>query len=90
MIVSKGAWNRMDNERKLNLIYFVLGFATGIASNYLNGWIPLGLAVATYLISFALIKRNILEKKKLSWYISNTLFTFLLVWIVTWIFVYNL
>ena len=80
----------MNAERKLALIYFVLGIAMGILSPYLNVMLSVGIGVVLYVISFFIAKKITGENKKFSWYVLNTLLTFVLVWMVTWIFLFNL
>lgn len=80
----------MTAERKLTLIYFVLGIAMGVLSTYLNTMLSVGIGVVLYVISFFIAKKFTGENKKFSWYILNTLLTFVLVWMVTWIFLFNL
>lgn len=80
----------MNAERKLTLIYFVLGIGTGVLSTYLSAMLSVGIGIALYASSFFIVKRLVSEKKKFSWYILNTLLTFILVWLVTWIFLFNL
>ena len=80
----------MNSERKLTLIYFVLGIAMGIISTHFNTIVSIGIGVALYLISSFISKWFVGEKKKFSWFVLNTLLTFVLVWLVTWIFLFNL
>lgn len=80
----------MNAERMLTLMYFVLGLAMGILSNYLDTLLSLGIGIFLYVVSFFAAKTFIGEGKKLSWYILNTLVTFVLVWLITWIFLFNL
>lgn len=79
----------MNVERKLTIIYFVLGVGMGVISKYIDALLSLAIAIAVYAISAFVLRRQG-EGKKLSWYVLNTLLTFVLVWIVTWIFVFNL
>lgn len=80
----------MNAERMLTVIYFVLGITMGILSNYLSTMLSVGIGVVLYIISFFAVKQFVAEKKKFSWYVLNTLLTFVLVWLVTWIFLFNL
>ena len=80
----------MNIERTLTLIYLVLGISIGILSVYLTTMISLVAGAALYIVSFFIIRIFADKKKKFSWYILNTLLTFILVWMVTWIFVFNL
>lgn len=80
----------MNAERTLTLIYFVLGIVMGILSNYLSTTITLIAGVGLYVISLFVTRQFIGEKRKLSLFVLNTLLTFVLIWIVTWIFISNL
>ena len=80
----------MTAERTLTVIYFILGIGMGILSNYADTMLSVGIGVAVYIASFFITKQMVGEKKKLSWYVLNTLLTFVLVWLVTWIFLFNL
>lgn len=80
----------MSAERKLTLIYFVLGVGMGILSAYLDVMLSIGIGAGLYAVSFFVAKRFAGDNKKLSWYVLNTLLTFVLVWLVTWIFLFNL
>ncbi|MBU5537535.1 MAG: hypothetical protein QW818_03475 [Candidatus Aenigmatarchaeota archaeon] len=80
----------MNTERVLTLIYFILGVVMGILSNYLNLIFSLSAGVVLYIISFFITKMFVDRRKKFSWFVLNTLVTFVLIWFVTWIFVFNL
>lgn len=79
----------MDTDRKLTLIYFVLGIAAALASLYVNTLVGIAVAVASYAI-FSIVIRKFIEVKKLSLFITTTAVTFFLVWLVAWILIYNL
>ena len=80
----------MNIERRLALIYSVLGFGMGILSIYFASVISLIIGVGVYIVSFFAVKKFVRDNKKFSWYVLNTLVTFVLVWLVTWIFLFNL
>lgn len=80
----------MNAERMLTLIYFALGIAMGILSNYLSTMLSVGIGAVLYIVSFFVVKQFVGGEKKFSWYVLNTLLTFVLVWLVTWIFLFNL
>ncbi len=79
----------MNTERTLTFIYFTLGIFMGVVSLFLDVSIIVGVAAILYAVSF-FVFRKMARDKKTSWYITNTLVTFILVWLVTWIFIYNL
>lgn len=80
----------MNTERKLTLIYFVLGIVMGLMSTYFDTLISVIIGAGVYAISFFASSLFIGEKKKFSWYMLNTLLTYVLVWLVTWIFLFNM
>ena len=79
----------MDTDRKLTLIYFVLGIAAALATLYVDAIIGIAIAVAVYAI-FSLVIKKFVEVKKLSVFITTTAVTFFLVWLMTWILIYNM
>ncbi|MBI2543398.1 MAG: hypothetical protein HYW24_04395 [Candidatus Aenigmarchaeota archaeon] len=79
----------MESERKLNLIYFVLGLAAGVVSAKLEPSTAVVVAGVVYLTSFLSIRFLVKEKKKFSWLLANTLVTFLLVWAIAWVLISN-
>lgn len=80
----------MNDERKLTFIYFVLGLVVGVLSVNLNVGLSIVIAALVYGTSLLVVKQFVKEKKKLSWYLLNTLITFVLVWLVVWILLFNL
>lgn len=77
-------------EQKLTTLFFMLGLAAGIISNYVsNIFITIGIGAAIYVVTFAVLANKV-KSKKLKWLIANTLGTFILVWLVVWIFIFNL
>ncbi len=78
-------------EQKLVAVFSLLGAMSGYVSNYLsyNEFYPF---VATGLIYGAslLVASAMSRKDKKNIVVSNSLITFLLVWIVVWTFLYNI
>ena len=79
-------------EQKIVIVYLFVGIVCGLLSNYLTS-INLALAllvpVACYFVTlFPLIK--IVKERRFRMLISNSLITFFLVWIMIWVFLYNL
>ena len=79
----------MDTDRKLTLVYFVLGIAAALAMLYVDTFIGVAIAVAVYAI-FSLLIKKFIEVKKLSVFITTTAVTFFLVWLMVWILIYNM
>lgn len=80
----------MNGERKLTLTYFILGITMGLLSTRLDAVLSFGIGAVLYIVSFFLVKKIVSENKKFLWYVMNTLVTFALVWLVTWVFLFNL
>jgi membrane associated rhomboid family serine protease len=80
----------MNLEQKLTIIYTFLGIAAGFLSAILSSMLySIISAAAIYLVSFIFLVR-FLRHKKTIWLISNSLVAFALIWLVTWILVFNL
>ncbi|MBI2545095.1 MAG: hypothetical protein HYW22_00650 [Candidatus Aenigmarchaeota archaeon] len=79
----------MDNDRKLTIIYFILGVLVALVSVYIDTMIEVGLALVLYGISY-FVTRKFIEVKKTSVFLTTTAVTYFLVWLVAWILVYNL
>lgn len=80
----------MNSERTLTLIYLVLGIIAGVLSSRMNAGLAIFLALVIYGVSFTLVKNIVKEEKKFTWYLMNTGITFVLVWLVVWILLFNL
>lgn len=77
-------------EQKLAVLFFILGVVAGFASNYLaNLLFSLAAGVAIYAASFSVLAGKI-KSKKTKWLVTNSLVTFVLVWLVVWIFLFNM
>lgn len=79
-------------EQRIVTVYLFVGIVCGLLSNYLTS-INLALAllvpVVCYFVTlFPLIK--IVKERRFRMLISNSLITFFLVWIMIWVFLYNL
>ncbi len=67
---------------------------TGILAGYLsfsvnNTLLSFGLAMGLLLFS-ALLSQQLVGKKDLKWLVGNGLFIYIFVWLITWIFLFNL
>jgi len=81
-------------ERTILFVFLALGILLGFISNYLiKSLNSLTLALLTplvfYLIAQAPFMRFVKDKKK-RWIFYNSFLTFFLIWIVVWIFLYNI
>lgn len=75
--------------RVLTLIYIGLGIAAGYVSNLIqNRTIAILSAFLIYMVSYIVLVILVRHKKK-HWLVSNSLITFILVWLVVWIFLFN-
>ena len=82
----------MKVEQKTVAVYMVIGFLCGIFSNYLtsiNLTLSLLVPVAVYFGTLLPLIR-IVKERKFRVLISNSLITFFLVWLMIWVFLYNL
>jgi hypothetical protein len=80
----------MNLDRSLALVYLALGILSGYISNILGSLLlSIILPVAVYTISLIVLAR-IVKDRKLSWLIGNTVWIFVLVWLTTWVFLFNL
>lgn len=76
-------------ERMLTLIYAGFGMAMGFFSRWV-GILSLAIAVPIllYLVSFFLLK-HFIKYKKTKWLLINSVITYILIWQVMWIFLFN-
>lgn len=84
----------MKIERTILFVFLALGILLGFASNYftktLNSFILALIApLVVYLVAQAPFMKLVKDKKK-RWIFYNSFLTFFLVWLVVWIFLYNL
>jgi len=82
----------MKLEQKIVAAYLLVGLVCGILSNYLASinlayalLVPLGIYFVTLV---PLVK--VVKERRFRMLISNSLVTFFLVWIMVWVFLYNL
>lgn len=78
----------MKLEQKIAIIYTLVGIAAGFISNFFSkfGYISLVL----YLISLPILVRFGERKKKFLWLFYNSFATFILIWLLVWIILFNL
>ena len=75
--------------RILTLAYAGLGTAAGYISSMVEGsLIAVVAAFLVYTVSYAVLVKMVTYKKR-SWLVGNTIITFILVWLVVWIFLFN-
>lgn len=79
----------MKLMRILTLIYTGLGIVAGFISNiFEDRLIAVLSALLIYMISYVILVLSARSKKR-SWLMVNSLITFILVWLVVWIFLFN-
>lgn len=80
----------MKPEQKSAIIFTIFGAAMGAFSTYI-GILVLSFAVpiAGYIAMLFLMSR-IETSKKMKWIVTNSIMSFLLVWLVSWIFIFNI
>jgi len=82
----------MRIEQKIVAVYSVVGLVCGVLSNYLtalNLTFALLVPVAGYFATLLPLVR-IVKERKFRMLLSNSLITFFLLWIMIWVFLYNL
>lgn len=79
----------MNLEQKLVIVYSFIGIASGFISNFFTLLYAVSIPLVVYAVSFVFLVR-FCKHKKILWLISNSFITFVLVWLVAWIFIYNL
>lgn len=79
----------MNLEQKLTIVYSIIGIASGFVSNFFTLLYAVSIPLVAYSISFVFLVR-LIKHKKILWLLSNSFITFVLVWLVAWIFIYNL
>lgn len=79
----------MNLVQILTLIYIGLGIAAGYVSNFFdNRLLSVLISFLIYMISYVILIKLVPYKKR-SWLVTNSLITFVLVWLVVWIFLFN-
>ena len=73
----------------LTLVYLGLGTIAGFISNiFPDRSIAVLIAFLIYMVSYVVLIKVVSYKKR-SWLVSNSLITFILVWLVIWILLFN-
>ena len=79
----------MNLVQILTFIYMVLGIAAGFVSNFFdNRLIAVLISFLIYMVSYVILIKAVAYKKR-AWLVANSLITFILVWLVVWIFLFN-
>jgi len=79
----------MKIERVVIIVFSILGAIAGIVSNYLTDLIfSVPVSAIVYFIPY-LAMSKLFKGKKRKWFIQNSVITFILVWLVVWIFLYS-
>ena len=79
----------MKLMRILTLVYVGLGIVAGFISNlFENRLIAILSVLVIYMISYVILVLSARSKKR-NWLLVNSLITFILVWLVVWIFLFN-
>lgn len=84
----------MKIDQIIILIYVLLGLGLGTLSNYFlqihsNLLLALGLPALAYFVTLLPLLKIVRQKKK-KWLFFNSFITFILVWVLVWITLYNL
>lgn len=80
----------MEDEKKSSLIHLIVGGIAGAISYTLNS-VTYSILVAL-IIGFLLGKNleKYTEEKSFKWWVGNGLIIYFFIWIVSWIFLFNL
>lgn len=80
-------------DQKLTAVYMALGAAAGVLANWLaeGGMLPYAFLapLAIYAATVAVLAR-LAKGQKASKLVSGSLMTFVLVWAVVWVFLFNI
>lgn len=79
----------MNTEKISTLIYIALGALSGFISNAFNVFIvPVAIPAAIFAFSIYFLLKRFNPNKKRKFIIEN-LVTFILIWLLVWIFLFN-
>lgn len=79
----------MKPEQKIGMTSTAIGVAAGVVSALLGSeMLAIGTGAAGYAAAFFL-SRTFDENKKLKWIVTNSLPSFFLVWLTSWIIAFN-
>ena len=70
-------------------VHTVMGIIAGYASMFFEALYSAGLAILILVIT-GYMTEFILKKKGIKWWMSNGGVLYILVWLVTWVFLFNL
>ena len=82
----------MKPEQKMGIIFSAFGLTMGLLSNFIYGFFAI-LAFVVPIVGYVAMVFGMgrLEKsKKIKWVVVNSLLVFLMMWIIVWIFVFNI
>ena len=80
----------MKIEQTIILVFLVFGLVSGIVSNYIGNLI---LAILIPLVFYSLaniLMAKLVKSRKFKVIVANSLATFLPLWLIVWIFLFNL
>ncbi len=79
----------MNLVQILTLVYIGVGIAAGYISNFFdNRLLAVLISFLIYMVSYVVLIKAVAYKKR-GWLVANSLITFILVWLVVWIFLFN-
>jgi hypothetical protein len=71
-------------------IHTLVAIGVGYASLFLqSGWLALGMAIVV-LVALGWGIERVVEARGRKWWVSNGAFIYFLIWIVSWVFFYNI
>lgn len=78
----------MKPEQKVGIIFSFFGIAMGFFSTQFAGSIAWSIPIIIY-IALIFGMKKLFKGKKAKWVVTNSILTFLFMWIVSWIFILN-
>lgn len=79
----------MKVEQNIGIIFAIVGIAMGLFSNFIGIiFLAFIIPIAAYVGSI-FASSKMFKEKKIKWIVMHSIGTFVLVWMITWIFVFN-
>ncbi len=80
----------MKPEQKSGIIFSVFGVAMGAFSSFVGILVLAFVIPIVGYVAMLFVMSKIESTKKMKWVVMNSIVSFLLVWLVSWIFIFNI
>lgn len=80
----------MDNEKICVLIHSFTGVSAGVLSNFLGTATYALVSALVIVYSTGKITELVAEKEGTKWWLGNGVVPFTFLWLISWVFLYNL